>query len=730
MIKKWVVILFYSLFYFHAPFCTSQLSEDEKNLSEYFLEIIKTLHFEQWNDAPSIAQAEIEQLNIGIQCALQKDYTLADVLSALDILATGFRAQNNQFIAESLETIKESLSQYLLEQQVAPVKNSSSQQLYQQATLTEVKPSSAIMLIADSYFSPEMQYPVLELFDRPMIVDKQTGVTQNIPTIKEILNKISSLQNMDGTISIPEKKEAAINALNATQEAIEIAFFVAKIEAAYNNPEYIFYQNVEAQLADELKSYQQEVSYKLEQVNPKSMLSWFLSSNTSGYTNNITPQTRSAYPTTSKQVLIDSLQIKEIILKTSFKLKTPHAGANLLFQQVFLAQRKYTKYKDLIELFKLNINPAENPSYFDTAPTITTMYSYAKKFGNSKKTHELLLDIRQAVQTAMFIANKKSAINLGSYLPTTLTSYFDSVITELMNYDAILSEMVKDKNLGATDADLYRDQKWDEITKVAAGLAITAVALGTGYYYGPSLVSTVSKYIPSWGSSTPPTDPGVIVAPTTTSPSSWWNPFGSSSSSSSSQDSANTQAATSWIGSAGKTAETVGITSSMLGMAAHVYGQETGNKNALMIGNYATKVGAVGTGIGSLHTAAYKITNIKDFWSGCDALLSSTLAINNIAKAADALGYPSQEIRNQIDTTMRATLGDATINNLITTYQVTMATASTLQAGKDVANISYKSPQSLMKAFTSVMASYKNLTPFIPQQEPEQKKFYPIAQAA
>ena len=111
-----------------------------------------------------------------------------------------------------------------------------------------------------------------------------------------------------------------------------------------------------------------------------------------------------------------------------------------------------------------------------------------------RQAYHLLLQIRQSVQLALDIANKKSSVNIGSYLPASLVSYLDGVVAELTKYDAYLNNLCKNPQFGATAQDVQDTTEWSNFTKVAAGVAVTVGVIGTMWYFGDEI-----KAMNPWG---------------------------------------------------------------------------------------------------------------------------------------------------------------------------------------------------------------------------------------
>lgn len=363
-------------------------------------------------------------------------------------------------------------------------------------------------LIEESLFSPAMAWNILFYMrqDR-MVINKITGTVENLPKIAAVLKSIAQDLNNSAQI-VSEQKQAMKNALHALLEATETAIFVTAVEAAYHDPRFIFQPTVNEQLISELNAQKQTIqSYVTavnnitpydEQYSSSSYFSWLPSFGAAATPAPALSMQQLAIDPSSQTITIPA-SLMPTIVKTNDYKEMADAGqaANLLFKQCFIAQQHHLK--DLNRMGKIQFNvsaPIGAQNYIYTRfPDIVQMCQIAQNFVTAQAprvdlqapltqeqmiAHQLLLHIRQAVQTALFIANKKSSFNVGYLLPAAVTSYLDSIVGELTKYDTYLDALCKNPQFGATVNDTYQSEQRMMITKYAAGAiaaaAITAIA--------------------------------------------------------------------------------------------------------------------------------------------------------------------------------------------------------------------------------------------------------------
>ena len=346
-------------------------------------------------------------------------------------------------------------------------------------------------LTQESYISPDMQWAVLSLNNpENMVINATTGVVQNIPTVNEMLItialKLSPAMNDSKTNPFNDaQKEPLLKALYAMLEATEIASTFIAIKSGYQEAQFINRQDLIQDLQAQ-KAAIQTIINKINTIN-QSYSSWIFGASGPSKTvklANLNLQPIHFNPQTPT-IIIPANFIPSIIQLQDYKQQSnATAAANLLFKQCFIAHQQHQAnpiplngiqqlnaesyvYQGLLDIYK-------NESY----PICEDILKLNKHLRRAR-----LLEIRQAIQTALFVANKKSSFNIGSQY---LTSFFDGVVSELMKYDAHLATLCKNPQYGATNTDIAQSAQWATMSKVLAVGGVLAVAAGTAavYSYG------------------------------------------------------------------------------------------------------------------------------------------------------------------------------------------------------------------------------------------------------
>lgn len=391
-------------------------------------------------------------------------------------------------------------------------------------------------LIQQSYITPELQWSILNYMDHQaqIILDLTTGMPYKKYSSNEILTQIAQ------DLQLPmrnEKKERMKHALHAMMEATHIANFRASLQAAYQSTPV----HTTLNLTEIFQQKQQHIQACLDRVNRistsdeapsnTSYVSWFFSPTS----NQQLPQStdvKQVYINRQTQTATISPETMEgIVQKNDYKRQdSAAAGAVLLFKACFIAQperltQDVPHFPDLAIKIPANINQYtyifdEYNSFDDIVAQATNhVHNVAERTKETdpltdehNQAHTLLLHTRQAVDTALYIANKNSSYNIGyAILPVSITktinSYLDGIVAELMKYEAKLSELCTDPKYGATELDLKKSDEWSTISKVAAGLIVTGAVVGAIHVVNPTVISSVSSYLPSvtgwlpsWGS--------------------------------------------------------------------------------------------------------------------------------------------------------------------------------------------------------------------------------------
>lgn len=443
-------------------------------------------------------------------------------------------------------------------------------------------------LTQESYISPEMQWDVLYFLGaQELTLEGATGTVLGIQPIDVMLPLVyKKLQNP----MTPTDKESIKIALQAMLEATDIAIFVAAIEAAYKDQKFLLYQSVDTNITAGLNLQKRDIQAALAKVNTtfvpgeassswsiSSFLPWSISSN--GSSNAPVNKNSTLQVPLANVIKIPAELMPTIIDKNSYKNMTdPKEAANLLFKQCFIAQQHHLyedKESDRLRMsseqlrgsrqqtnafrtqqIKISLqSPISATNYiFNNFPNIDQICEIAKNSvarvqPRSKvqdpitfehlQAHKLLLHIRQANQTALYIANPKSSYNVTSILPNAVRSYLGGIVGQLLQYDAQLAVLCKDPKYGATTEDTYQDEQWAMITKIAAGIVITAAVVGTAAALAPvgtagAIAKGATSFVPtSWwsGSSSDTTKnisqnsgivpPGTIQASPTLAQQAW-----------------------------------------------------------------------------------------------------------------------------------------------------------------------------------------------------------------
>jgi hypothetical protein len=371
----------------------------------------------------------------------------------------------------------------------------------------------AYRLTQESYILSE-QWAILSFLGASDVtINIKTGDIAGIPPVDYVLREIQDTMKKSFNYSV---KESIKNALHAMLEATDVAIFVAAVEAAHKNQQYIFYQDVDVQLANILQAQRLRIQGILDELNSRyvadepatatSYFSWFAPAQiTTQAPKHVEPLHFNANQETIK---ISRDMMEEIIKQNNYKIEkksNPKHAANLLFKQCFIAQQHHLKDAERFKKFNIHFeNPLKPDNYFlkhfpdiDHACSVAESIVHGQHLRNNlndpltlqqTQAHKLLLDIRQAIQTAMYIANDKSSYNVGYVLPASIASYLGGIVIELTAYDTKLSTLCKDPRFGATQDDMYRDEQWAIIGKIAAGTITTAMLLGGAYLYGPAFL--------------------------------------------------------------------------------------------------------------------------------------------------------------------------------------------------------------------------------------------------
>lgn len=359
--------------------------------------------------------------------------------------------------------------------------------------------AQAEQLIQDAYFSPEMQSIVLSCVHRPFKVNVVTGKVQNLPTTDEI---IKAHQTKD--------IRSKINALHAAQEALELAQLTAKLDVLIQNPKLQIYNpRLNSSFMPSLDPDLQQAFTKIQNNLTKALQTVISKRSWTDYAWEWIPtplqdavfaknvQSRSF--DASQSISLDDLDYDNInapkniktipdallydIIKNFDYKQRMYADeiADLLFKQMFLAQQQVSNS------FNLHAYYDDDPS--NTIDQTNYVYNHVISFDQmiqkiesssrniKKNSRSDLLNIRKAVQTAMYIANKNSNYYVGMIIPAQFTWLIDGALSQLMAYDNQLDLLCKESEYGG----LRNDQSWSLTAKIIAGVAVIGTAVAVGY---------------------------------------------------------------------------------------------------------------------------------------------------------------------------------------------------------------------------------------------------------
>ncbi|MDP3788132.1 MAG: hypothetical protein Q8Q60_02295 [Candidatus Chromulinivorax sp.] len=320
-------------------------------------------------------------------------------------------------------------------------------------------------LAVESLCTPEMVETVI--LANPNIIslsiNRQTGEMTNLPSIQTMMNNLPTT-------------EATKTTFHTLLEATEIALFVQELNSKYDGLNF----NPEFNLKVKLEQQKQNIQNKINAISKQqSFYSWAFGANTSTNLNH--NQTNIHIDAQAPTITIPVGFMPAIAQHNNYKTyhKTKHAteAANLLFHQIFIAQQH--RFPNPIALQIHGDHMTSEHYIYHGFPSFYALCDSILKLNQSQRRSRLL-QIRQAVQTALFVANRKSAANIGYLIPQSAISYLDGVVAELLRYDNHMNTLCMDGRYGATQADIAKAPEWSTLSKVAAGVVITAAVVGVG----------------------------------------------------------------------------------------------------------------------------------------------------------------------------------------------------------------------------------------------------------
>lgn len=440
---------------------------------------------------------EIQSLTAIINNHIVQD-KIINMQQAMDII-------QELMATEKTSQIKSALSYILLnlQNQMTPSQNQASvldkNYIYSNQNTSAI--ATAHRLVAESYVSPKMQWDILSFYEKPFVIDKITrmpvlytldgqpiideitGKQQSMPTVEELLQHVQFI-NISS-----ELKTRIIIALKTAIEAVNIAMFVAGVEAAYdeNKQNYYFYQTANQEVIALLKIKKALLQEKLDVVKQLS---------TSGANKPFEYQAREIH-SNKNHVMFSPQEIKDIIKLNDFTTlivnrdnqDSLYKAANLLLKQCFIAQQQHLKDKARFEKLGKETKDIRNNLYiFEHFPKYQDLINLAKNMPTPAQKNMMLKHIRQAVQTALYIAKANS-----NYYITT-----DPFVQIFKNWDAELANLCIDLKYGATQDDLSRANLLANLTNIAAGAAVIGTAAAAYYgYQNPDQVKMVTDQISS-----------------------------------------------------------------------------------------------------------------------------------------------------------------------------------------------------------------------------------------
>ncbi|MBV8660902.1 MAG: hypothetical protein JO129_02045, partial [Candidatus Dependentiae bacterium] len=452
-------------------------AENTRFRLQKILQIIKLLQLEQKQEE------QREQIQLISYNQEQIDLHLAQLIENFNQLAEEQVPQNNRMRQNTLQMLKHSI--------LTMLKN---------INLREIsKEVEAERLIRESYFSPEMQFTVLASVEKPFAINVVTGKVHDIPTVQNIIDAHAGNETL------------RMNALHAALEATRMALFAAGLDAAYGQTEYIFVaptlssefsrtvsSTIGLQSSDflmpqldedlirllhekkqsietELWQYFLTAAYVWSWIPTNLIKMFYLYSNTNpADVAAIRLEHINTYNFEDPRniEIIPNNLLEQIIKNYDFKQKVqPDIAANLIFKQCFIMQQP--TYDPFWKCIPKGEQITATNYIFDSFPDINMLCNeisqkVANRQINPQQARKKLFEVRKAIQTALYIANKKSTFYIGYVLPPAITQFLDGVTQKLITYDAKLRNLCKNPALGGTQADLQNDILWTQISIIAA----------------------------------------------------------------------------------------------------------------------------------------------------------------------------------------------------------------------------------------------------------------------
>lgn len=356
---------------------------------------------------------------------------------------------------------------------------------------------AAEQLIKDSYISLDMQYAAVASLEEPIIMNKKTGKIRNIPSVENIIHTY--------TTSIQQKNQAAeqrsILAIQAAYQAVQTALFIAATEQLYNEGYKFIEPGSNAPMMKALLVKKQALQ---EIISPQDR-SWsdFIWQN---ITTLITPTQKQQFRPFNNSIdladddelAINAMEVQELLENTDVNQAhdykklyyNPAKQADLLFEQCLIGQQHHRAFN---AWQNLNITaPYYHPK---ERITVNKIIENVQAIADEKNpdlaaVHQLLLDTRLALQTALDVATRRT-----TYIFSAIYIR-DPLILELQRLDALIEELIENENYGATSYDRminpYRDYLTLAITRgpyIAGALLTIFTSTYLTYHHGGKVMN-------------------------------------------------------------------------------------------------------------------------------------------------------------------------------------------------------------------------------------------------
>ena len=345
-------------------------------------------------------------------------------------------------------------------------------------------------LIELSYFSPEMQQAVLTSVNKPFKVNVVTGKVQDIPTVAQII------------ASAPVENTTKLNGLHAALEATRTAIFLAGLNVAYDNPNYVFFAPnissnlfmpaIDPELKKSLNERETDILMALQQIPEyHSWWSWIPDDLVSMFTLtgkklqadvaqlldsmvnplNFNPDVGNL-DSPGNLVTISGNTLQELIKHFNYKQKVnPQQAANLLFKQCFIAQQIFDN------------DPVQQFFPADAWPL------YPIPAGQTVSSANYIFDRFEVVRQVNIYPNKHDANDYNQFHHAAINATYAHTIDELCNAISQNAAILPHNTLQAHLLFLR--------IRKAIQTAIFIANKNSNYYLGYVLPVNIIKYLDS-----------------------------------------------------------------------------------------------------------------------------------------------------------------------------------------------------------------------------------------